>query len=69
VTAAAGVFTAITGLFLTDWGSAAGEAPSSDDSTSEEEMAKDANSKSGIASLRPWISIGGGATVGAIGTF
>ncbi len=62
-TAAIGVFTAITGLFLTDWDSGKEAAPSSD------EMAKSAKQSKGIASLHPWISVGGGATVGASGTF
>ncbi len=63
-TAAIGVFTAITGLFLTDWDSGK-EAPASD----SEEMAKSKRSTGGIASVRPWLSVGGGATLGASGTF
>ena len=62
-TAVFGVFTAITGLALTDWDSGKDDA-----SPTSEEAAK-SKSPGGIASLRPWLSVGSGAALGATGTF
>lgn len=62
VTAAAGVFTIITGIWLTDWGGGA------DDDASE--PVDDVWSyRRGDFSLRPLFAVGDGATLGAVGTF
>ncbi len=63
-TAAVGVFTIITGLFLTDWGQNE-ETPAE----SSDDYARARKPSTGIASVRPWLSLGGGAAVGASGTF
>jgi hypothetical protein len=58
VSAGVGVATAVIGAFFTDWGGS---------KKSDTEVAKRAPSK-GI-SVQPWVSIGSGASVGALGRF
>ena len=58
VTAGVGVATAVVGLFLTDWGGSK--------KTTDAEQAR--TSRKGF-SVQPWVSIGSGASVGALGRF
>ncbi len=60
VTAAAGAFTVVTGLFLTDWGNSNENVGLS---SKKRQVAR-----SGL-SVQPWLGIGDGATLGASGTF
>jgi hypothetical protein len=56
VTAGVGVATAVVGAFFTDWGSKKSEAEA-------------AKARSKGFSVEPWLAIGSGASVGALGRF
>jgi hypothetical protein len=60
-TAGLGVATAVIGAFFTDWGSKKQSEPSPDG-------AEAATLRRGF-SVQPWVAIGGGASVGALGRF
>jgi hypothetical protein len=60
VTAGLGVATAVVGVFFTDWGGSKKSAPSA------EEVA---NARPKGFSIQPWVTIGSGASVGALGRF
>jgi hypothetical protein len=60
-TAGVGVVTAVIGGFLTDWGSKKNSEPAPD-------AAEAAKLRRGF-SIEPWVAIGGGASVGALGRF
>ena len=60
VTAGLGVATAVVGAFFTDWGGGKKAEPSA-------EQAKTAHPKG--FSVEPWVSVGSGASVGALGRF
>ena len=59
VTAGVGVATAVIGAFFTDWGGAAKPAAE----------AEQAHASRKSFSVEPWLSIGSGASVGALGRF
>jgi hypothetical protein len=61
VTGGVGIATAVIGAFFTDWGG--GSKPSAPASE-----ARAARSKSGF-SVQPWLTVGSGASVGALGRF
>jgi len=62
VTAGVGLATAVVGLFATDWG------PSSKQNLDTTEMVRAKKREQGF-SIRPWVAVGGGASVGALGRF
>lgn len=59
VTGGVGLATAVIGLFFTDWGGSKQPAA---------EAARATRSRAGV-SIEPWVSIGSGASVGALGRF
>ena len=61
VTAGVGVATGVIGAFFTDWGGAAKKPEP------EAEQAAKAHKKG--FSIEPWVAIGSGASVGALGRF
>ena len=61
VTAGLGVATAVVGIFFTDWGGSKKSAPSA-------EEAQKAHRPKGV-SIEPWVALGSGASVGALGRF
>jgi len=61
VTAGLGVATAVVGIFFTDWGGSKKSAPSA-------EEAHKTHRPKGF-SMEPWVALGSGASVGALGRF
>lgn len=62
VTAGVGVATAVIGAFFTDWSGGSKAAP-------EAEQARALKTKKPSFSIQPWVSVGAGASVGALGRF
>jgi hypothetical protein len=60
VSAGVGVATAVIGAFFTDWGGSKKAAPSAEES---------AKARPKGFSIQPWLAIGSGASVGALGRF
>jgi len=61
VTAGLGVATAVVGIFFTNWGGSKKSEPSA-------EAAQKAHRLQGF-SIQPWVALGSGASVGALGRF
>ena len=62
VTAGVGVATAVVGLFFTDWSGGKKSAPATD-------QAHAGRTKPSGFSIQPWMTVGSGASVGALGRF
>ena len=60
VTAGVGVATAVVGMFFTDWGGSKKPAPNAEEA---------AQARPKGFSIQPWVSVGSGASVGALGRF
>lgn len=64
-TSAIGVFTAITGLFLTDWST---DDPGRDSARARKKEARVESARSSFK-VQPWFGVGETTTIGATGTF
>ncbi len=67
-TSAVGVFTIITGLFLTDWESADSTVDSARRAPRRGEPSRSSVAHSGVQ-VKPWFGLGETTTIGAMGTF
>jgi hypothetical protein len=63
-----GVFTAVTGLFLTDWSDSPEAAPESA-SSEEQAAARSRRNMARAVTVQPYFGFGEGASIGATGTF